>query len=99
MIVKLLTEHHLESKLKRRLQGLIRVYTCQNATLLEISSTSSYFFVWLKGFCKKYLLKNTTKNKLEASISMSLWVKVSQNAANIITRSIPLKKKEKKTSL
>ena len=34
MIVKLLTEHRLE--LKRRLQRLVRVYTSQNATLLEI---------------------------------------------------------------
>ena len=30
------------SKLKRRLQSLVRVYTCQNATLLEISFTG-YF--------------------------------------------------------
>ena len=28
--------------LKRRLQRLVRVYTCQNATLLEISCTGSY---------------------------------------------------------
>ena len=41
MIVKLLTEHHLECKLKRRLQRLARVCTCQNATLLEISCTDS----------------------------------------------------------
>ena len=38
MIVKLLTEHHLEFfKLKRRLQRLVRVYTCQNVKWLEIS--------------------------------------------------------------
>ena len=37
MIVKLLTEHQLN----RRLQRLVRVYTCQNATLLEISCHSS----------------------------------------------------------
>ena len=37
MIVKLLTEHHLE------LQRLVRVYTCQNVTLLEISCTGSFF--------------------------------------------------------
>ena len=37
MIVKLLTEHHLEFlSLKRRLQMLVRVYRCRNATLLEI---------------------------------------------------------------
>ena len=29
MIVKLLTEHHWCFKLKRRLQRLVRVYTCQ----------------------------------------------------------------------
>ena len=43
MIVKLLTEHHLEfSKLKRRLQRLVQVYTCQNATLLEITCHGSF---------------------------------------------------------
>ena len=36
MIVKLLTEYHLEF-LSLQLQRLVRVYTCQNATLLEIS--------------------------------------------------------------
>ena len=45
MIVKLLTEHHLEflslKEDQRRLQRLIRVYTCQNATLYEISCTGS----------------------------------------------------------
>ena len=42
MVIKLLTEHHFGvSKLKRRLQRLIRVYTCQNAKLLEISTTGS----------------------------------------------------------
>ena len=47
MIVKLLTEHHLDfSKLKRGLQMLVRVYTCQNATLLEISCTGSYTFYY-----------------------------------------------------
>ena len=30
------------SKLKRRLQRLVRVYTCQNATLLELSCTGSF---------------------------------------------------------
>ena len=34
MIVKLLTEPFGVSKLKRRLQRLIRVYTCQNVKLL-----------------------------------------------------------------
>ena len=38
MIVKLFGV----SKLKRRLKRLARVYTCQNATLLEISCIGSY---------------------------------------------------------
>ena len=33
MIAKLLTEHHLE---------ILSFYTCQNATLLEISCTGSF---------------------------------------------------------
>ena len=43
MIVKLLTEHHLElrTKLKRRLQRLVRVYIYQNATWLEITCYGS----------------------------------------------------------
>ena len=42
MIVKLLIEHHLEFiNLKRRLQRLVRVYTCQKATLLEITCHGS----------------------------------------------------------
>ena len=45
MIVKLLTEHHLEClSLKGGCRGrLVRVYTCQNATLLETSCTGSKF--------------------------------------------------------
>ena len=46
MIVKLLTKHHLEFLslyiIKRRLQRLVRLYTCQNATLLEITCHGSY---------------------------------------------------------
>ena len=39
---KLLIEHHFGvSKLKRRLQRLVRVYTCQNVKLLEISCRGS----------------------------------------------------------
>ena len=34
------------SKLIRRLQRLIGVYTCQNATLLEISCTDSYLYIF-----------------------------------------------------
>ena len=37
MIVKLLTEHHLEF-LSRRLQRLVRVYTCQNFKLQQWKS-------------------------------------------------------------
>ena len=41
--VKLLTEHHLELlSIKMRPQRLVRVYTCQNATFLEISCTGSH---------------------------------------------------------
>ena len=44
MIVRLLTEYHFGvSKLKRRLQRFVRVYTCQNATLLETSCHGSLF--------------------------------------------------------
>ena len=54
MIVKLLTEQHLEFlSLKRRLQRLVRVYTCQNATLLEISCTGS--IIEKKGKGRKYV--------------------------------------------
>ena len=43
MIVKLLPEHHLEySKIERRLHRLVRVYTLQNATLLEITCHGSF---------------------------------------------------------
>ena len=43
------------SGLKRRLQRLIRVYTCQNATLLEISFTGSnvfYCIIFNSGSCR-----------------------------------------------
>ena len=33
------------SKLKRRLHSLIRVYTCQNTTLLEIMHHGTKFYV------------------------------------------------------
>ena len=46
MSVKLLTEYHLEFlSLKRRLHRLIRVYTCENATLLEITCHGSFVFI------------------------------------------------------
>ena len=41
MIVKLLTEHNLEFLSLKRLQKLVRVYTCQNVKLLEISCRGS----------------------------------------------------------
>ena len=45
MIVKLLTEHHLEFlSLKGGCRGSSE-YTCQNATLLEITCHGSYFVV------------------------------------------------------
>ena len=34
------------SKLKRRLHRLVRVYTCQNATLLEITCQGSFWRFW-----------------------------------------------------
>ena len=50
MIVKLLTEHHYEflslkggCRGKRRLQRLVRIYTCQNVKLLEISCGDSFY--------------------------------------------------------
>ena len=48
MIVKLLTEHHLEFlSLKGGCMDLSRVYTCQNATLLEISCTGSNIILYI----------------------------------------------------
>ena len=41
------------SKLKRRLQRLVRTYTCQKATLLEISCTGSYLSAICLYFSKK----------------------------------------------
>ena len=46
MIVKLLTV----SKLKRRLQRLVRVYTCQNATLLEITCQCLFIRTYLVSY-------------------------------------------------
>ena len=46
MIVKLLAEHHFGvSKLKRRLQRLVIVFTCQNVKLLEISCNGSNDYI------------------------------------------------------
>ena len=46
MIVRLLTEHHLEFlSFKGRLQRLVRVYICQNVKLLEIPCTGSRLFM------------------------------------------------------
>ena len=47
--------HLLFSKLKRRLQRLIRVYTCQNVKLLEISCHGS-FGIHLKNVNILYIL-------------------------------------------
>ena len=46
MIIKLLTEHRV-SKLKRRRHWLVWVYTCQNATLLEITYPGSIMY-WVR---------------------------------------------------
>ena len=45
MNIKLLTEHHFGvSKLKNGLHRRVRVYSCQNATLLEITCRRSTIF-------------------------------------------------------
>ena len=50
MILRLLTEHHLDIlKFKRRLHRLIVVYTCQNTTLLEITCHRS--IIWQNFNC------------------------------------------------
>ena len=49
------------SKPKRRLQRLVRVYTCQNAILLEISCTGSlmyYFVIWLSKYIQSINLES-----------------------------------------
>ena len=49
------------SKLKRRLQRLVRVYTCQNVKLLEISCIGFYFkssFPEREGRCEAYKVLN-----------------------------------------
>ena len=46
------------SKLKRRLHRLVWVYTCQNATLLEITCHGSY--VDSKPFCPGYYYKTSS---------------------------------------
>ena len=54
MIVKLLTEHHFGvSKLKRRLQRLLGLLSCQNVKLLEISCRGSIY-------CKPLMLVSVT---------------------------------------
>ena len=53
-----LTEHNLVSALKRRLHRLIWVYTCQNATSLEITCRGSLIFSSL--FTKSYVVNLRT---------------------------------------
>ena len=78
MIVKLLTEHHLEFL---SLQGGCRgVYTCQNITLLEITHYGSLLFVIIisdpekkklpiegpwRHFSLKVFIKNFQEGKVE----------------------------------
>ena len=50
--IKLLTEHQL-AKLKNGLHRLVRVYTCQNTTLLEITCRGSYIATVLIARAKK----------------------------------------------
>ena len=57
MIVKLLTEHYLEllslkGGCSQGLQRLVRVYTCQNVKLFEISCHGSISNIYIK-----YILK------------------------------------------
>ena len=55
MTVKLMTEHNLGVlKLKRRLHRLFGVYTCQNATFLEIICHGSFFFFVHVGSAQTY---------------------------------------------
>ena len=71
MIVKLLTEH-LVSKLKRRLHRLVRVYTCQNATLLEISCTCSIILLLLSLCYSKDAFFVAINNKLHVGSEKEL---------------------------
>ena len=74
------------SKLKERLQRLVRVYTCQNATLLEISCIGSYHTCEdilivkskKKWFKLAVLLENVEKHHLDAwawhpSVTLCTW--------------------------
>ena len=65
MSVKLLTEHHFEFlSLKRRLHRLVFVYTCQNATLLEISCVAAHFSMFPGVFMP---VMNSDDNEFENS--------------------------------
>ena len=73
MIVKLLTEHHLELlSLKRRLQRHVLVYTCQNVKLLEISCRGSNLIVNLP---VEQMKKHMSNNLYEAILLYALILK------------------------
>ena len=63
MIVRLLTEHHLEFlSFKRRLQRLVRVYICQNVKFLEIPCTGSRLFIGHINGNHSFQLRSTSSN-------------------------------------
>ena len=49
-------ENSIITKLKRRLQKLVWVYTCQNATLLEITCCGSIILFWLSNVISVYYI-------------------------------------------
>ena len=70
MTVKLLTEYQLGvSKLKRRLHRFVRVYICQNATLLEIMCGGSN--VLNSGIILKIFIHENMTGKTKSRVSAS----------------------------
>ena len=57
------------SKLKRRLQRLVRVYTCEKVILLEISLHSSYYFFCCK---KQTYIYTTSEQQLHWPINATI---------------------------
>ena len=87
MIVKLLTEYHLEFlNLKGGCRGSsLRVYTCQNVILLEISCHGSFTLstknvVFLDyGVCEEGIMTDPHKNKYLNILSVKIiYVKTGQ---------------------
>ena len=58
------------SKLKRRLHKLVRVYSCQNATLLEITCCGSYISYLLRNF---YGLDNSRGSHIKQTQHSRHW--------------------------